>query len=114
MLAAGADSDADGDREGSLRTSHIGHRYTSSMGELGGTYRLKQETCDENLSFAYDMYYNSVLSCIEGGIGATWFYQSIQPKYSLNLDLILPFSKKIFIPLMWIVNNRLGIYTYNK
>ena len=54
---------------------------------LGGTYRLKQETCDDNLSFAYDMYYNSVPSCIEGGIGATRFYQSIQPKYSLNLDL---------------------------
>lgn len=26
---------------------------------------------------------------------------------------ILPFSK-IFIPLLWIVNNRLGMYTYNK
>ena len=54
---------------------------------LGGTYRLKQETCDDNLSFAYDMFYNSVPACIEGGIGATRFYQSIQPKYSINLDL---------------------------
>ena len=54
---------------------------------LGGTYRLKQETCDDNLSFAYDIFYNSVPACIEGGIGATRFYQSIQPKYSINLDL---------------------------
>ena len=54
---------------------------------LGGTYSLKQETCDDNLSFAYDMFYNSVPACIEGGIGATRFYQSIQPKYSINLDL---------------------------
>ena len=54
---------------------------------LGGTYRLKQETCDANLSFAYDIFYNSAPTCIEGGIGATRFYQSIQPKYSINLDL---------------------------
>ncbi len=54
---------------------------------LGGTYRLKQETCDENLSFAYDMYHNRVPACIEGGIGVTRFYQSIQPKYSINLDM---------------------------
>ena len=54
---------------------------------LGGTYRLKQETCDANLSFAYDMYHNRVPACIEGGIGVTRFYQSIQPKYSINLDM---------------------------
>ena len=54
---------------------------------IGGTYRLKQQTCDNNLSFAYDMYQNRVPACIEGGIGATRFYQSIQPKYSVNLDM---------------------------
>ncbi|ALQ40843.1 methyltransferase [Fusobacterium hwasookii ChDC F174] len=34
--------------------------------------------------------------------------------FTKKMAKILPFSKKIFIPLMWIVNNRLGIYTYNK
>ena len=34
--------------------------------------------------------------------------------FTKKMAKILPLSKKIFIPLMWIVNNRLGIYTYNK
>ena len=74
---------------------------------LGGTYRLKQETCDENLSFAYDMYYNSVPACIEGGIGATRFYQSIQPKYSINLDLgVRLFGEKLELGIRGIHHSR--------
>ena len=34
--------------------------------------------------------------------------------FTKKMAKILPFSKKIFIPLLWIVNNRLGMYTYNK
>ena len=34
--------------------------------------------------------------------------------FTKKMGKILPFSKKIFIPIMWIVNNRLGMYTYNK
>ncbi len=34
--------------------------------------------------------------------------------FTKKMAKILPFSKKIFIPIMWIVNNRLGMYTYNK
>ncbi|WP_141742794.1 TonB-dependent receptor domain-containing protein, partial [Neisseria sp. HMSC31F04] len=37
---------------------------------LGGTYRLKQETCDANLAFAYDIFYNSAPTCIEGAASA--------------------------------------------
>ena len=74
---------------------------------LGGTYRLKQETCDANLSFAYDMYHNSVPSCIEGGIGATRFYQSIQPKYSINLDLgVRLFGEKLELGIRGIHHSR--------
>lgn len=34
--------------------------------------------------------------------------------FTKKMKTILPFSKKIFIPLMWIMNDRLGMYTYNK
>ena len=34
--------------------------------------------------------------------------------FTKKMAKILPLSKKIFIPLMWIVNNRLGMYIYNK
>lgn len=34
--------------------------------------------------------------------------------FTKKMGKILPFSKKIFIPIFWIVNNRLGMYTYNK
>lgn len=54
---------------------------------LGATYRLKQVTCDRDLAFSYDPYLRRVPNCIEGGFGATRFYQALQPKYSVNLDL---------------------------
>ena len=34
--------------------------------------------------------------------------------FTTKMSKILPFSKKIFIPFMWLVNNRLGKYTYRK
>lgn len=34
--------------------------------------------------------------------------------FTTKMSKILPFSKKIFIPFMWLVNNRLGKYTYSK
>ncbi|MDO5638618.1 MAG: TonB-dependent receptor [Neisseria sp.] len=59
-------------------------RYFASF---GATYRLKQLTCDSDLAFSHDMYMRRVPDCIEGGFGATRFYQALQPKYSLNLDI---------------------------
>lgn len=59
-------------------------RYFASF---GATYRLKQVTCDRDLAFSYDLYMRRVPECIEGGFGATRFYQALQPKYSLNLDV---------------------------
>lgn len=54
---------------------------------FGANYRLKQRTCDKSTAFNYDVYSNSIPECIDGGFGATRFYQSLQPKYSLNLDV---------------------------
>ena len=54
---------------------------------LGGTYRLKQEMCDRDMTLMYDPYRNIGLpDCIEGGYGTTRGYQALQPRYSVNLD----------------------------
>ena len=34
--------------------------------------------------------------------------------FTKKMSKILPLSKKIFIPIFWLMNNRLGMYTYNK
>ena len=34
--------------------------------------------------------------------------------FTKKMGKILPLSKKIFIPIFWLMNNRLGMYTYNK
>ena len=34
--------------------------------------------------------------------------------FTKKMRKILPLSKKIFIPIFWLMNNRLGMYTYNK
>ena len=54
---------------------------------FGANYRLKQRTCDKSTAFNYDVYNNRIPECIDGGFGATRFYQVMQPKYSLNLDV---------------------------
>ncbi|ENO87884.1 TonB-dependent receptor [Thauera linaloolentis] len=59
-------------------------RYFAS---LGGTYRLKQVTCDRSTAVSFDLYLRRAPECIDGGFGATRGYQSLQPKYSMNLDV---------------------------
>ena len=54
---------------------------------LGGTYRLKHMVCDKGTAFKFDYYYQRVPECLEGGFGLSRFFQSLQPKYSLTLDL---------------------------
>ncbi|NYT78114.1 TonB-dependent receptor [Alcaligenaceae bacterium] len=59
----------------------------SLFGTVGATYRLKNLSCDADTAFAFDMYLQRIPACIEGGFGATRFYQSQQPKYSVNFDI---------------------------
>ena len=54
---------------------------------LGGTYRLKHMVCDKGTAFKFDYYYQRVPECLEGGFGLSRFFQSLQPKYSLTLDV---------------------------
>ena len=54
---------------------------------FGGTYRLKHMVCDKGTAFKFDYYYQRVPECLEGGFGLSRFFQSLQPKYSLTLDL---------------------------
>ncbi|WP_432761054.1 TonB-dependent receptor domain-containing protein [Neisseria subflava] len=54
---------------------------------FGGTYRLKHMVCDKSIAFKFDYYYQRVPECLEGGFGLSRFFQSLQPKYSLTLDV---------------------------
>ena len=54
---------------------------------FGANYRLRQRVCDKTTAWNYDVYNNRIPECIDGGFGATRFYQTMQPKYSLNLDV---------------------------
>ena len=54
---------------------------------LSGTYRLKHMVCDKGTAFKFDYYYQRVPECLEGGFGLSRFFQSLQPKYSLTLDV---------------------------
>ena len=54
---------------------------------LGGTYRLKHMVCDKGIAFKFDYYLQRVPECLEGGFGLSRFFQSLQPKYSLTLDV---------------------------
>ena len=54
---------------------------------FGANYRLRQRVCDKTTAWNYDIYNNRIPECIDGGFGATRFYQTMQPKYSLNLDI---------------------------
>lgn len=54
---------------------------------FGGTYRLKHMVCDKGIAFKFDYYYRRVPECLEGGFGLSRFFQSLQPKYSLTLDV---------------------------
>ena len=60
-----------------------GHFFAS----FGGTYRLKHMVCDKGIAFKFDYYLQRVPECLEGGFGLSRFFQSLQPKYSLTLDV---------------------------
>ena len=46
------------------------------------TYGVRQE-----YRLKFDYYYQRVPECLEGGFGLSRFFQSLQPKYSLTLDV---------------------------
>lgn len=56
-------------------------------GNLGVTWRLKQEMCDKDYAVMLDPHYNRVPECMDGGLIGTLSYSNLQPKYSVNLDL---------------------------
>ncbi|RMX08088.1 TonB-dependent receptor [Corticibacter populi] len=57
------------------------------FGGLGGTYRLKQEMCDKDFASSMDPYYNRIPTCMTGGFPGTYSGSSLQPKYSINMEL---------------------------
>lgn len=57
------------------------------FGGLGGTYRLKQELCDKDFASSMDPFYNRIPTCMDGGFPGTYSGSSLQPKYSINIEL---------------------------
>lgn len=57
------------------------------FGGLGGTWRLKQEMCDKDFASSMDPFYNRIPTCMEGGFPGTYSGMSLQPKYSINMEL---------------------------
>ena len=57
------------------------------FGGLGGTYRLKQEMCDKDFASSMDPFYNRIPTCMEGGFPGSYSGMSLQPKYSINMEL---------------------------
>lgn len=56
-------------------------------GGLGATYRLRQDMCDKDYAVFMDPYYSRLPECLPGGFPGTLSFTSLQPKYSINLDL---------------------------
>lgn len=56
-------------------------------GGLGATWRKRQDTCDADYAAQLDPHYNRLPECMPGGFFGTMAFLSMQPKYSLNLDL---------------------------
>ncbi|AZV93006.1 receptor [Bordetella sp. J329] len=54
---------------------------------VGATYRLKQKLCDKDYASFSDPVYGRVSECVDGGFPLTYARTSLQPKYSINLDL---------------------------
>jgi len=54
---------------------------------LGTTYRLEQKMCDKDYASFLDPVYNRFPSCVDGGFPVTFARTSLQPKYSINLDM---------------------------
>ncbi len=56
-------------------------------GGLGGTYRLKQKTCDKDIASAMDPFWNRIPTCMTGGFPGSYSGTSLQPKYSIDMNL---------------------------
>jgi hemoglobin/transferrin/lactoferrin receptor protein len=56
-------------------------------GGLGGTLRLRQDMCDADYAVQMDPIQNRWSKCMPGGFMGTMSYFSLQPKFSINLDL---------------------------
>lgn len=54
---------------------------------LAGTYRLKNEMCDRDYASYLDPVHNRIPACITAGFPFSFSRTSLQPKYSINLDL---------------------------
>ena len=82
---------------------------------LGGTYRLKHTVCDKGFAFKFDYYLQRVPECIEGGFGLSRFFQSLQPKYSLTLDVGTRFfNEKLELGMRGIYHSRANRKNYTK
>ncbi|WP_341647135.1 TonB-dependent receptor domain-containing protein [Thauera sp. SDU_THAU2] len=56
-------------------------------GGLGATWRERQEMCDKDYAVFLDPHYSRLPECMEGGFPGTLSFASMQPRYSINLDL---------------------------
>jgi hemoglobin/transferrin/lactoferrin receptor protein len=56
------------------------------FGNLGATYRLTQEICDENYAYSLDVFYKRMPKCMTGGFPGMLTATSLQPKYSINSE----------------------------
>jgi len=54
---------------------------------FGGSYRLEQKMCDKDYASFIDPIYNRIPECVDGGFPVTFARTSLQPKYSLDLDV---------------------------
>lgn len=57
------------------------------FGGVGATYRLKQELCDKDYAYSFDVFKNRMPECMTGGFPDTLTASSLQPRYSVNTDL---------------------------
>ncbi|WP_168735161.1 TonB-dependent receptor domain-containing protein [Pseudothauera rhizosphaerae] len=56
-------------------------------GGLGATWRERQDMCDKDYAVFLDPHYSRLPECMEGGFPGTLSFASMQPRYSINLDL---------------------------
>lgn len=58
------------------------------FGSFGATYRLKNEVCDADYAGTLDPYFGTrYASCVTAGFPNSFMRTSLQPEYSLNLDI---------------------------
>lgn len=56
-------------------------------GNLGITYHLQQDLCDKDYAVQLSPGYNRIPECMPGGFPSTMSFLSLQPEYSVTLDL---------------------------